>query len=90
MIFIDISQKSNKSSAEHCNSKKIACYERCFLKCFFFQKFSQGNFCYYSKFFMLTLNLNTAHTPAEIKQNLLHWIFSCQDFCYFCQDIVPA
>ena len=36
----------------------------------FFTNLSQGNFLY-CPVFMLTENINTAHTPTEMKQNLL-------------------
>ena len=33
--------------------------------------------------FILTKNLNTAHSPTEMKQNLLLWIFSGKNFHQF-------
>ena len=38
----------------------------------FFTNFFQGNFPYCPNVFLQTKNLNTAHTPIKIIQNLLH------------------
>ena len=52
---------------------------------FFFTNLSQGNFLYCPRFFILTTKiLNTVHAPTEMKQNLLHQIFSRQYFWWFC------
>ena len=42
-----------------------------------FTNLSQGNFFDCLRFFILTKNLNTVHTPSptEMKQNLLHLFF---------------
>ena len=40
-----------------------------------FTNLTQGNFFYCVRFFILTKNLNTVHTPTEMKQNLLHLFF---------------
>ena len=42
---------------------------------FFFTNLSQGNLLYCLRFLIQTKNVNTACTPIEIKQNLLHQIF---------------
>ena len=39
-----------------------------------------SNFLYCSRFFILTKDINTAHTSTETEQNLLHGTFSHQDF----------
>ena len=40
-----------------------------------FTNLSHSNFLYCQKIFILTKNLQTAHTPNRLKQNLLHWPF---------------
>ena len=70
---IDNSKKSTKPSTKLCNSKKTWYTMKCFAKCvFFFTNLSQGNFLYCRRFFIPTKNLNTEHTPTEMKANLLH------------------
>ena len=44
----------------------------CEMFIFFVTNLSQGNFLYWLRFLILTKILNTAHTPPEMKQNLLH------------------
>ena len=74
------SKKSTKS-AKRCDSKQFCALQNVLENAFFFFKnLSQGNFLHCPRFFILTKILNTAHTPTEMKQNLLHRIFPSQDF----------
>ena len=43
---------------------------------FFITNLSQGNFLHCPRFFMLSKNLNTACTPIEMKQKVLHYFLS--------------
>ena len=63
--------------------KKMDLRPFCFkAKIFSSQIYLNAIFLYFLRFFILTKNLNAAHTPTEMKQNL------CIDFfCYFCQVI---
>ena len=71
LINIDNFEKSTRSSTKHCNSKNSAYYKMfCKMFYFFFTNLSQGNFLYCPKFSTLTKNVNTTHTPTEMKQNL--------------------
>ena len=49
---------------------------KCFFKCFFFlHKFISGQFFILPEVSYTSKNFNTARTPTELKQNLLHWFF---------------
>ena len=54
----------------------------------FITNLSQGNFLKCPRFFILTKNLNTAHTPTtEMKQNLLHCTYSIKIFISFTKSL---
>ena len=80
-IKIDNFKKSTKSSTKNCNSKTFCILQNVLRNVFFFFFFTnllQINFLHCWRFCIITKNLNTACTPTEMKQNLLHWIFSRQ------------
>ena len=56
-------------------------------KLFFLQKLFQDNFLYCLRFFILTKNLNTAHTPTEMKKTCCIEFFPVKIFVSFCQVI---
>ena len=69
LIKIENSKKSTKSSTKHCNPKQFCSYKIFFKYFFFFTNLLQGSS---SK----KINLNITCIPTEMKQNLLHLIFS--------------
>ena len=72
LINIENSKKSSKSSTKQCNSKKNFAYHKMFCEMFFFlHKFMSRKFFILPEVFY-TKDLNTAHTPTKMKQNLLH------------------
>ena len=72
LISIDDSKKSTKTT-KHCTSENFCIVGNvCKIFFFFFTNLSQGNFLYWLRTFIRTKNLNTARTPTEMKQNLLH------------------
>ena len=58
-----------------------------FVKYFFLHKFISRQFFVLLEVFYTSKNLNTARNPTEMKQNLLHLIFSSQDFGEFFEVI---
>ena len=74
LIKIDNSKISTKQSTKHCNSKEKLAYYDMFSKMSFFssQIYLKAIFVYCPRFFIPTKNLNTARTPTEMKQNMLH------------------
>ena len=81
LVFINIDnfKKSTKSSTKNCNSKTFCILQNVLRNVFFyFTNLLQINFLHCWRFCKITKNLNTACTPTEMKQNLLHWIFSRQ------------
>ena len=55
-----------------------------FSEMFFSSQINFKTIFYIAGGFLCKKNLNTAYAPPELKQDLLYWIFSCQDFVYFC------